>query len=207
MIKYVIFDFDGTLVDSKDVFISVFNQLAENHKFNKIEPENVETLRRSSMMERCKALNFPLYKLPFFAGEAYLLYKNSSSSLILFGGIKELLDELKHRGFKIAVISSNSEYNIREFMKKNQIDYIKDIFCSNNIFGKDKIIRYFLKVRKLKKSEVIYVGDELRDIVGCRKAGIKVIWVGWGYDVIDMASRENPDYIVDTPAQILDIVE
>jgi phosphoglycolate phosphatase len=92
-------------------------------------------------------------------------------------------------------------------MKKHQIDYIKDIFCSNNIFGKDKIIRYFLKVRKLKKSEVIYVGDELRDIVGCRKAGIKVIWVGWGYDVIDMASRENPDYIVDTPAQILDIVE
>lgn len=207
MIKYVIFDFDGTLVDSKDVFISVFNQLADKHKFKKIESEAIETLRRQSMMERCKTLNFPLYKLPFFAGEAYMLYKNASSRLILFDGIKDMLDELKHRGYKLAVISSNSEYNIRDFLQKNKLDYIKDIFCSNNIFGKDKIIKYFLKMRKLKKSEVIYVGDELRDIVGCKKAGIKVIWVGWGYDVIDMARQENPNYMVNSPQEILDIVK
>lgn len=207
MIKYIIFDFDGTLVDSKDVFISVFNQLAEKHKFKKIEPEAIETLRRQSIMERCKALNFPLYKLPFFAGEAYRLYKNASGNLILFERIKELLDELKSRGYKLAVISSNSEYNIRDFLQKNHLEYIKDIFCSNNIFGKDKIIKYFLKVRKLKKSEVIYVGDELRDIVGCKKAGVKVIWVGWGYDVIDMARQENPDYIVTSPQEILEIVK
>jgi phosphoglycolate phosphatase len=206
MLKYVIFDFDGTLVDSEDVFISVFNQLADRHQFKKIENHQIETLRRQSIIERCKALNFPLYKIPFLAKEAYALYKNCSSNMVLFKGIKELLQELKQRGYELAVISSNSEHNIRDFLQKNQISFIKDIFCSNNIFGKDKIIKYFLKVRKLKKSEVIYVGDELRDIVGCKKAGIKVIWVGWGYDVVDMVRQASPDYIVNTPDEILNIV-
>lgn len=207
MNKFIIFDFDGTLVDSKDVSISVFNQLADKHKFKKINPNDFESLRRLSIMERCKAVNFPLYKIPFLAGEAYVLYKSSSSNLVLFDGIKNLLDKLKNKGYSLAIISSNSEYNIREFLQKNQIDYIKDVFCSNNIFGKDKIIKYFLKFHKLKKSDVIYVGDEIRDIVGCKKAGVKVIWVGWGYDVIDMAKQESPDYMVNSPIEILEIVD
>jgi phosphoglycolate phosphatase len=159
------------------------------------------------MFERFKALSFPVYKLPFLAGDAYMLYKNSSSSLFFFDRMKQVLDELNTRGYGLAVISSNSEYNIRNFLGQNQVDYINDVMCSNNIFGKDKIIKYFLKLHKLKNSEVIYVGDEIRDIIGAKKAGVKVIWVGWGYDVKEMAQRENPDYIVYSPDEIMPIIE
>ena len=64
-----------------------------------------------------------------------------------------------------------------------------------------------LKAFNLKKSEVIYVGDELRDIIACKKVGIKVIWVGWGYDVEDVVKQEYPDYIVHIPNEILGIVQ
>ena len=81
MIKYVVFDFDGTLVDFKAVFISVFNQLAEKHGFKKIELSNIEILRKLSIKERCKHLNLPLYKIPFLSAELLDLYKNLSKTL------------------------------------------------------------------------------------------------------------------------------
>lgn len=65
MVKYIIFDFDGTLVDSKDVFIEAYNQLAEKHNYKQIKNEELEELRKLSIRERCKALNFPMYKIPF----------------------------------------------------------------------------------------------------------------------------------------------
>lgn len=206
MIKYVIFDFDGTLVDSKEVFIYAFNKLAEKNKFNKLKHEDIEYLRKLSVMERCRFLDFPIYKMPVFAVEFYKIYKQSVSNIVLFDGIKELLSQLKLNGYNLAIISSNSEENIREFLQNNQIDSINEVFCSSNIFGKDKIIKKFLKAVKMKEADVIYVGDEHRDIDACKKTGVKVIWVKWGYDALTAPNQERPDYVAETPGDILKIV-
>ncbi|MDO7785975.1 HAD-IA family hydrolase [Desulforamulus aquiferis] len=206
MIKYIIFDFDGTLVDSKEVFISVYNQLANKYKFKLLKTEDIEPLRRLSIPERCKYLNFPLYRLPFFALEIYKLYEASDKELIMIEGINNLLSKLAASGYKIAIISSNAEKNIRAFLDKKQITEVSDILCSNNIFGKDKIINKFLSAKGLKPSEAIYVGDELRDIVASKKAKVKIIWVDWGYDIIEMANKEGPDYMANSPEDILKIV-
>jgi phosphoglycolate phosphatase len=123
----------------------------------------------------------------------------------LFDGIKELLEELNTCGFQLAIVSTNSEQNIRECLKHNQIDFINEIICSNNMFGKNEDIKRFLKTHKLKDSEAIYVGDEVRDIIAGKKSGVKVIWVSWGYDQIDNAKKEHPNYIVHKPHEILSI--
>lgn len=205
MVRYLVFDFDGTLVDSLHVVIEVYNQLAGKYEANKIEEKDIEVIKGLSITERCKFLNFKLYKFPLLALDIYKLYKHSIKDLILFDGIKEVLEKLNACGFQLAIISTNSEYNIREFLQCNQIDFINEIICSNDIFGKNKDIKRFLKMHKLKESEVIYVGDEARDIIAGKKSGVKVIWVSWGYDQIDNAKMENPNYIVNTPDEILSI--
>lgn len=206
MIKYVVFDFDGTLADSKDVLLTALDAIAEKHNLVKIERSDIGRLIRLPIAERCKCIKLPLYKIPLFVPEFYRLYKQNLHLIKLIDGMREMLDALRNKGYELAIISSNSEGNIREFLKSRKIEGIKDVICSNNLFGKDKVISNFLKKYHLEAPEIIYVGDEQRDIVAGRKCGVKVIWVDWGYDDINLAKKENPDYIAFKPEDILEIL-
>ncbi len=205
--KYIIFDFDGTLVDSKDLSIKIINQLAVKYRFEPLSSKKIEALRKLSIVDRCRQLNFPIYKIPFAALEFLSRYRNSTGQLALFDGIKELLDRLKAHGYEIAIISSNSEATIKEFLRKNKIDTISDVICSQNIFGKDQVLKTFLKKHGLKRSQVLYVGDELRDIVACKEANIKIIWVSWGFDAIEATEKQPPNYVAHRPSDIFKIAK
>lgn len=143
MLKYVVFDFDGTLVDSQDIFVPIYNQLAEKHGYKTVSEEEIEPLRKLSIPERCKQLHVPLYKLPILALEFYKLYQPSIKDLVLFNGMKEVLDELHRKGYGIAVISSNSEEHIRAFLHNNQIKIFKKFFVRKICLGKIKLSRNF----------------------------------------------------------------
>lgn len=204
MIKLIIFDFDGTLVNSKEVSISIYNKLAEKYETNKIE--NIGSLQRLPLLERFKILDIPFYKLPLFAADFTKQYKHSLNKIAMVTGIRELLIELKRRGYKLAIVSSNSENNIRDFFRENQLDVIETIISSTNFLSKDKYIKKLLTIHKLDPSDAIYVGDEIRDVKACKKSGIKIIWVDWGFDLIEMLKNEQPDYVVSSPQDILPIL-
>lgn len=204
MIKLIIFDFDGTLVDSKEISLTIYNQLAK--KYNVKSIENIESIRRLPLLERFKALDIPIYKLPLFAADFTKQYRLSLKNLAMVPGIKELLIELNSQGYQLGIVSANSESNIRDFFRENQLDVIGTLLNSTNIFGKDLVIKKLLSAQKLHPSEVIYVGDEIRDITACKKLGIKIIWVDWGYDLLDARKHEQPDYVASSPQDILSIL-
>jgi len=204
--KHIIFDFDGTLADSTAVFASAWNTLAQKYKFKGIELKEIDTLKKLSISERSKLFDFPMYKLPMILPQFYKLYRQSLNDVHLFEGMKELLIEIDKRGYKILIISSNSKENILEFLKMNGIHCVTDVLCSNRIFGKDKVMKKFLKEANVDSSNVVYIGDEQRDIVACKKAGIPIIWVEWGYDAKEVVQNDEPEYSVSTPQEILEII-
>ncbi|AVK83673.1 HAD family hydrolase [Lysinibacillus sp. B2A1] len=204
--KYIIFDFDGTLADSTAVFASAWNTLAQKYKFKGIELKEIESLKKLSIAERSKLFDFPMYKLPMILPQFYRLYRQSLNEVHLYEGIKDVLMEIDKRGYKILIISSNSQENILEFLKMNDIHCVSNVLCSNRIFGKDKVLKKFLKDSSSTASDVLYIGDEQRDIVACKKVGVPIIWVSWGYDSIEVIQQEEPEYKVNAPQEILDII-
>jgi phosphoglycolate phosphatase len=204
--KKILFDFDGTIVHSEQLVIELYNELAAGKEYKKIAVEDVEQLRSYSLIEKCKMIGIPVYKIPKMFVEAKKIYKNHVSSLVLKDGVFDLLYNLKNKGFRLDILSSNDEDVISEFVKSRNIDLFDHIYSSNNLFGKHHAIKRYLKKHDLSEDDIWYIGDEVRDIVSCKKANVKVIAVAWGYDSEQILAKEKPDYLVREPHELLDIV-
>lgn len=198
MKKYIVFDFDGTLADSEKVAFHVINELADRHGFPKMDLKQ---------MVKLKSQGETFQTFSQIATEYYRLYKEYLYDIKLFDGILEMLYELRDSGNTIVVISSNEESNIREYFQKNRVDFIEEIYTSSDLLGKAKMIEDLCERHNLCKSEVIYVGDEIRDIQASLKSRVEVIWVSWGFDTAEIALKENPTYVANTPADIVRLVK
>lgn len=206
MEKFLIFDFDGTIIDSRDLIIQLYNEIAERDNYKKIDKLDVVKLSNLSIPERCRTLNVPMYKIPSIALEVRKHYKRELPNLRIKDRVAELLYNLKEEGFRLGIISSNEKNNIVEFLKINDIDIFEGIFSEKNIFGKHHAIYKVIKKLNLEIKNTIYIGDEVRDIISCKKVSIKVIAVTWGYDSLNFLLENEPDFIANDPEEILNIV-
>ncbi|MFS0837145.1 HAD-IA family hydrolase [Paenibacillus sp. 1P03SA] len=198
----LIFDFDGTIADSKELAVRLFNEMAVKFGGRRIEEAEIGRLSGLSVPDRLKALNVPLFKLPALLLEAKRNYKQAAVSLEPAEGMKELLLALKEEGRTMGILSSNTAGNIRHFLDLHGLDVFDFVHSATNLFGKDKAIRGLLRAHSLPADGVIYVGDELRDVEACRRAGIGMAAVTWGFDSEELLAGAGPDSVCRTAKQL-----
>jgi phosphoglycolate phosphatase len=204
---HVVFDFDGTLADSLQVIIRLYNEIAERNRYGKLTADNIEDLRKLSFRERCSQMGVPLHKLPGLVVQVHRAFRQVMPSIEFNEGIPELLKELRGRGLKLMILSSNDEKNIRAFLERHSAkEWVEDIYCSTSIFGKARLLRALMKRHGLKPDQLLYVGDECRDVEACKEVGVKVIAVRWGADTEARLRQAEPNHIVDHPAEIAEYV-
>lgn len=206
MSKTLVFDFDGTIVNSIDSAVEMYNELAGEYNYKKITPDDYLILSKLSIVKKCEFLSIPIYKVPFLINKAKNKFKHYFPNVKVFEGMREVISALKKENFNLNIISSNSEDIIKEVLKKNEIDGFNQIHSSRNLFGKHLTINAFIEQNNLKKDDVVYIGDEERDIVACKKCKISIIAVTWGFDSKELLEKNNPHYLADTPKELLEII-
>lgn len=206
MRPYIIFDFDGTIADSEQAILSSWNEVAAQYGYKQVQPEDISRLKKFSIREVSQKLNFNMRMIPLLMPKFYRLYQQAIKDVAIFAGMKELLLQIEEKGYQTAILSSNSRDNILAFLRKNGLSHVTNVYTSSSLFGKDRLIKKFLRAHRLKRSDVIYVGDELRDVVACKKAGVRIIWVSWGLNSFEAVQNASPDYCVSEPKDILEIV-
>ncbi len=209
MVKYIILDFDGTLADGSSLVAKILNGLSSRYGFKHFKSEDLEYLKSLPSTEIVKKIGIPKWKLPFLLYSVRAAMRKDVDQLKLsHPDIKEVLSAIrKHDGIKLGILSSNSKDSIEEFVKKQGIDYFDFIHTINSLWGKEKKFKKLEKAGVINIGESIYIGDETRDIISCKKAGLKCIAVTWGYNSKEILEKFDPEYLLKNPFELLEILK
>lgn len=193
--KTVIFDFDGTLADSFTMCLEIAYELTDNKSLT--DQDKVEELKKGSLADVAKELGVAKHRWPLLIVRGRKIMSGKLDELNAFSGIEKALTDLKKDGFKLYIMSTNSEDNISSFLKRHNLNgYIEEIYGGVGLLGKAGKLKRIIKQNKLRAKDVIYVGDEVRDIEAAKKAGIGVVAVGWGFNDVNRLAEDNPDALV-----------
>jgi phosphoglycolate phosphatase len=202
--RLVLFDFDGTLADSYPLFAEIVNALADEFGFRKMEEHEVDSLRRVGARQVSRHLGVPMWKMPAIARSMRRRLSEVIDRVPLFDGVDEMLRRLASRGIAIAVVTSNSEKNVRRALGPENAALVDYYECDVGVFGKRAALRRALERSGVPAREALCVGDEIRDAEAARQAGIPFAGVAWGYTVPEALGEHSPVALFATVREIAD---
>ncbi len=200
---YIIFDFDGTVADTFDLALEIYNRIAPEYNCRPAGPEDHELLRTKKPQELLKTYGVSRLKLLTLLLRIRKEFSSRIPEIKLVDGMEASLREIRNSGYRMGILTSNSVSNVSKFLAINNLSGLFDfIYSGRSLFGKEKVIRRLLIHENLSAEQVIYVGDETRDIEASKNAGIPVVAVSWGLNHKDVLASLSPDQIADDPEEL-----
>ena len=206
--RTLVFDFDGTIADTLGETRRILNQIGPDYGIRHIEEHELERLRHMSLKQLVDHLEIPKRKLPALLSRGTGLMRGNITRLKLIDGMPEVLLELRKHVQRFGVLTSNATANVDLFLRthglREQFDFISS---TSKLTGKSKHLKAILKTFSLRAEELLYIGDELRDVKASQKAGIPIAAVTWGFNSRESLAAEAPDYLIDRPSDFLRLID
>jgi len=204
-VKTVVFDFDGTIANTFEALVDIFNKLSPAYGLMKITKNQIDYWRKKPSKDVLKDLKISPFKLPFLIRKIKKELDKEISKVSPTVGLRRVLSSLK-KHFELGILTSNSESNVDKFLRRNKLNLFDFIYTQSGLFSKNRAIRTLLKKRKLKPEELIFVGDETRDIEAARDLKVPIIAVGWGFNSSSVLRKYKPDFLVDKPQSLFKVL-
>ena len=200
--KLFLFDFDGVIVDSLEVYektvtdcLKDINQplIQDREKFLELFDDNFY----ESLINKGVDLNV------FMKASEDILAQVKIKDMKPFPAVAPVIEEL-HKNHCLIVISSNDYASIKEALELFNYDgYFREILGSDFMFSKKEKILHAAKKYQVELQDVYYIGDTTGDIKEGKQAGVKTVGVTWGWHSKEKMAATKPDYLFDNPRQLL----
>ncbi len=184
--KLIIFDMDGTLVNSSITIANAINYVRKNLGFEPMDEESIlrlvndPTINPAQTFYHAKAFDADHER---WFSEYYT--KNHETELVLYKGIKELLETLKAQGKKLAVATNAYRGSTIESLTHLKVYELFDaIACYDDVSqGKPHpdMLYKILDELDMTEDKSIFIGDGPRDEMAAKEAKMDYIMVDWGF--------------------------
>lgn len=208
-----VFDLDGTLLNTLTDLTNAVNFALESVGYEKRTEDQVRKAVGNGIAKLVERSLPGGAKDPHF-DEAFDVFKSYYGEHCLdntraYDGIYELIDGLKGRGMKLAVVSNKADFAVKELCSKLFGQIPVAIGESENVRKKPAPDSLIAAVDALGSTleRTVYIGDSDVDIQTAKNAGVGCISVTWGFRSAAFLSANNASTLVDDPSEILDAVD
>ncbi len=210
----VVFDFDGTLADSKAAIADLMNQALVASSLPRVPDALVFErigLSLESIVEDLSGFP-PGHKLYEAVIEDYrqLCYGGGLEDVPLFDGIKEVLETLHTHGARMAIATGKSKRGLVVHMDKLGIShYFEELGTSDRVANPKphpEMMLLLLEKMGHPAEETVMIGDTSFDLLMGKAAGTHTIAVSYGTHSREELMRCEPDFMVDAPAGLLPLL-
>lgn len=204
MHNVVVFDYDGVIVDSSDLFTDFFlkgcmrigrDDLASKEVFLSLFDGNMyETMLKKGLSKE------EMLKVVFTLREGLLKHQED---LKIFSGVSDVIGLLNQAEIPLFVVTSNESAVVSKFLEKHGIVGFKDIIGSDRQPSKIKVLSQLKQ--QFDDATVWYVGDTCGDVLEGRAAGVKTAVVTWGFHNEKRLLSVDPDVVVSSSKQLQEL--
>lgn len=199
-----LFDFDGVLSDSLDLYAEAVRRCLERIGTPIVKTrEDYLVLFEGNFYESMAARGVDLAAFAQAAKE--IMPGIDYDAMRPFDGLLPVLESLK-RDHLLVVISSNGSKTIHRMLERFGFDpYFEEILGSDFLVSKKEKIDHALAKYGIPPERTFYIGDTTGDIVEARAAGVRTVAVTWGWHSRERLVAAHPDFLIETPADLLTV--
>lgn len=211
MDKVVIFDLDGTLLNTLEDLRDSVNTALEKYGLPTRTLEEVRCFvgngLRNLMIQAVQdgELNPIFEELFVFFRDYYRTHCNIKTAP--YEGILELMEELKKRNVKMAIVSNKVDAGVKELNEKHFANFTEVAIGEREGISRKPApdsVNEVIKIFGVEKSQVLYVGDSDVDILTAKNAGVRCISVTWGFRDEEFLLNHGAEVLITRPLELLE---
>jgi phosphoglycolate phosphatase len=200
----LLFDFDGVVVDSLEMYESAVDRCFEKIGLKPIgNRAEFLTLFEENFYEGIARRGADIRA--FSEASASIAPGLDYRSVVIHSDVLEALRILKDEN-DLAVISSNTSFAISAILPEADSYFDRILGCDFRLSKVEKIL-YAMELFRIGMESTFYIGDTTGDIREARAAGVKTVAAAWGWHPREMLEKAQPDFLIDSPFQLLDLVK
>lgn len=212
MKKYILFDFDGTLVNTNDVILASWQHTYKHYLGHEVPVEHITACFGEPLLVTMER-EFPGVD-PAESAAVYRQFQveNADRLVTIFPGIKELLVALKEAGYVLGIVTSRTRESALRYMDMFGIaSYFDDLVtCDDTTIHKPNPEPLLLALSKLGASadESLMIGDSPFDIKCANNAGVDSVMVEWRITCDDTSLIDDAkvDYWIHQPMELMELL-
>lgn len=210
MIKALLFDFDGTLLNTNDLIIHTFMHVLNEQFPGQYTPEDCMQFIGPSLTETFEKI------APDKVDEMIVKYRkwnheHHDELVKEYDGVIPALEALRKQNIRLAIVSTKQTDTIKRGLDVMKASHLFEVIVSindvKNVKPDPEPILLALKKLGVKKDEVIMIGDNYHDILAAKNAGVKSAGVAWAIKGEEYLKSFEPDYMLKEMSDLIQIVK
>lgn len=208
-INTVLFDLDGTLINTNELIISSFLHTLHTYYPNQYKREDVLPFIGPSLHDTFSSIDKDRVEELI---QCYRQFNHDHHDELVeeYETVYDTVKILREKGYKIGIVTTKIRETTNMGLKLTKLDSFFDVIVTiddvENVKPHPEPIQKAIRLLEAKPEETLMVGDNHHDIVGGKNAGVKTAAVAWTIKGREYLESYNPDYVLEKMSDLLPII-